>query len=95
MKSIICQCGESRCFPRSYAGTVFLECSKCGEQIRTIPPSIIEAGFIIYSHSRKEIREFFAEDKVLLEWALKTKNVQEEEEYKRKIGMTGDGNVGN
>jgi hypothetical protein len=95
MKSIICKCGESRCFPSMYAGTVFLECAKCGEQIKIVDnPAMIEAGLYIYDHTRKEVQEFFADDVELLKWALQAKDTQEEEEYKRKIGMTGDGNVG-
>ena len=94
MKSIICDCGESRCFPRQYANSISLECASCGEIIINADPIIAEASLYIYNHNRKEIKEFFADDKELLVFCLEIKDTQEEEEYKRKIGMTGDGNVG-
>ncbi len=94
LKSVICDCGESRCFPKLYANSVSLECASCGEIIRNADPSIAEASMYIYNHNRKEIKEFFADDKELLVFCLEIKNTQEEEEYKRKIGMTRDGNVG-
>ena len=94
MKSVICKCGESRCFPRMYAKSISLECAGCGEIILNAEPIIAKASLYIYNHTRTEVKEFFAEDKELLEFALDMKNTQEEEEYKRKIGMTGNGNVG-
>lgn len=89
-----CPCGETRCIVSKFAKQYILECAKCGEPIlhdngepvylqeKDVP--IIEFTLYIYNHTREQIKEKYKDNKFLLKEAMESKDVQDEETYKRE-----------
>ncbi len=90
MKSELCSCGGSTVNLILYAGVYIPRCSKCGEFIKSDPQDkdVTQYYAYIYTNNRNDIKKKFADDNELLTEALRAKDVQEEEAYKRKHGMT-------
>ena len=85
MKTITCDCGETRTTHEEYANTTFVVCIRCGIVITHIDDKTkIQFAKFVYQNDRKNIRAEFAGNKKVLDFALQIKNAQEEEEYKRK-----------
>ena len=92
MKSEVCKCGATTCRMEKFADSFIAICSNCGEPIKSVPRDKGAVNFyaFIYMHSRKNIQSMFCDEPKLLKEALRAKNVQEEENYKRKMGFSGD-----
>jgi len=90
MKSKMCSCGGSTVNLELYAGVYIPKCSDCGDFIQADPHDKNVTMFyaFIYTHKRTDIKKRFNDDKEILTEALRAKDVQEEEAYKRKHGMT-------
>ena len=98
MDTYYCPCGESRCTVKKFAKQYLLECLKCGNPILNktgdpiyIPQSdvaLLEFTLFVYNNSRETIRTKYKDHPEALKEAMKTKDVQDEEQYKRDRELT-------
>jgi len=93
MKSLVCECGATTCVFERYAGVRIPKCSGCGKYLGeglgdvSMSKDALQFYAMIYTQNRATLKKLFSKEPELLEEALRAKGVQEEEAYKRKMGM--------
>ncbi len=86
VKTTFCSCGDTQVEPKRFGKSYIAECSTCGEPKPVVHDEFTTDFLCFVSESTKtEIMKKFKDYPAYLTEALRLKNIQEEEDYKRKL----------